>query len=271
MVVLNVKGEKKNKKICVCCFKENISMSKSIIPILNDLKLYTDHVCIRVENLKHNQPILLYFFDYLQTFIYVYTSSILFQMTETELSKDIIYINISIEMLLKTFNDQNQVHHLTFVDNQTLCIDNIQYNFHSILTCMSNINETYLNIISTNKPLDYSVESPGDLIKYSANIAILSSPCTVSIERKNEILYLKCTVQQEIGRFVNMFKLQKLNTCVGNDTVNISLKSLRIIMQHMTRNNVKQVTCSITHNVGICFKVHYNNDLYLIFICQHIL
>ena len=247
----------------------------TLLSILYDLKPYTNDIIIQIP-VKNTKKVVFLFLDYLETFIYATHAPIIYKRRVTEINNggadDFYNIKIPLQNMMNILQhykqnniDKNFI--LSFHDETTICMnDNYKIPFQK-LDCPQ-LHIPYFKHTYTT----FVIKSPADLIKYSANIAILSSPCTVSIIRKSDSLYLKCVVRQEIGEFMHMFKIEyelKNVSIIPTDTIKISLKSLRIVMSSMTKTTTSKITCWLS-NDGLFFKIYNIDNTYNIFVCQHI-
>jgi hypothetical protein len=234
---------------------------------LYDIRSYTTEIYISIQEILDckYKNISLYCFDYLNTFVLNYISSIEFKH-DTILPKG-MFLCLNINTCLDIFKNINCGSIVIMFKDSHLYINDIEVQFKIIDIPLIN---KFKNR-KVDKDDFFVLNSPQDLIKYNANITILSSTCEVSFVKKDNNIFLKFHVQQELGNFVHLFRIQSQTTtqCIPTHNVTISLKVFRVIMTEMLKENT-YVTCSLT-NTGLYFKLFRNNILCIIFFCQHTL
>lgn len=233
-----------------------------LISILNDIKIYTDTISILCDD-SHSR-IILRANDYLNTFIYNIETSFLFTDPHNR-KREFELIHIPINSLIQTCTDMNNksLSDMSFFIDKTIntiCVLNNSIPFRHYIK--------KFNIPNNLHTIEYSVYSSKDLVKYTANLALLSSPCIVSRIKRDNIPYLQFFVGHEVGEFVQNFKLIDTN---GNDiasqnTCTISLKSFRNIANIINSYDNHTIYCDVFED-GLYFKINMTAHTTMTFIC----
>lgn len=236
------------------------------LTVLYDMLTYTREcfICTQETNVLR-----VHFFDYLQTFIYQVTTSTIVYSTKSTVCTNGDYIAVPISNIIEVIQNMHKTGVCSTVDLVYLNSTTITLG-DSTIVCRT-VPRSYGHLWQfEHRPEQrkslYNVVCPSEILKYGANIAILSSSCRVNIIVQNNILYLQFCVDQELGHFKHMFKIEKKDdTSPAEQTVNISPKVFKVIMNQMTSSIKTETVCWITQ-YGLFFRI--NN---IVFMCQNII